>query len=199
MIRRLIGLLMILSLLFPPLIGAAALLTLNDLAAHLQTTSDARFSRLDARLDQLELAVNTATSRYDALKAVSEQVRAAAQAAAQDVATIDNFTVPGEGVGSTTFDMGAVREHLQNLYNSLGSLSSALSDATVINQIPGQVGEVVGETQGWYSDVNDIAASYAQIFLTLGVALVVWLALVYLVLVYRWGRQGWALLSGQAG
>jgi hypothetical protein len=209
--RRLIGLLMILAILLPLPLGAATVITAHDILDKMQTTVNTRVDRINAKLSQVETTVNTVSSRFEVLKSVADQVGSAATTATQNVSdAINNFKihlaitwpagVPLPNIPPVDLDvpgLSSVRDFLQNLYDTLASLSSAISDVTLIGQVPAQFGEAVTETQGLVSDVNGVIAPYAQMILILVVGLVVWMGIIYIVLVYRWLGQGWAMLTGR--
>lgn len=207
MMRRLIGLLMILAILLPLPLGAATIVTAHDLLDKMQTTVNARIDRINAKLDQVESTVNTVSNRFEVLKSVADQVGSAATTAAQSVVdAINNFKIhfniplpaplPSVPVDLDIPGLSAVRDFLQNLYNTLASLASALSDITLIGQVPAQFGEAVTEAQGLTTDVNDVIAPYAQTIQIIVVGLVLWMGIIYIVLVYRWLGQGWSMLMG---
>ena len=206
--RRLIGLLMILAILLPLPLGAATVITAHDILDKMQTTVNTRVDRINAKLSQVETTVNTVSSRFEVLKSVADQVGSAATTATQNVSdAINNFKIhidiplpaplPSAPIDLDVPGLSSVRDFLQNLYDTLASLSSAISDVTLIGQVPAQFGEAVTETQGLVSDVNGVIAPYAQMILILVVGLVVWMGIIYIVLVYRWLGQGWAMLSGR--
>ena len=206
--RRLIGLLMILSILLPLPLGAASVITAKNILDQMQTTVSARVDRINTKLDQVETTINTVSTRFEVLKNVADQVGSAATTTEQNVITaINNFKIhfniplppplPSVPVDLDVPGLSAVRDFLQNIYDTLASLASAISDVTLIGQVPAQFGEAVTEAQGLTTDIQGIIAPYAQIILIIVVGLVVWMAIIYIVLVYRWLGQGWAMLTGR--
>ncbi len=210
--QRVIGFLMIVAVILPLLLGGATVIVADQIAGKVQTTITTRVDRINTKLDQVETTIDTVSTRFTELKNVADQINTSANSAAQSVlTTINNFKihygglqwpagVPLPNIPPVDLDvpgLSAARDFIQNLYNSLGSLTSALSDVSLIGQVPGQFGEAVTEMQGMNSDLVNIIAPYTQILLTLVVGLVVWLAILYIVIAYRWLRQGWAMLTGQ--
>ncbi|MEO8397329.1 MAG: hypothetical protein ABI700_30310 [Chloroflexota bacterium] len=207
--RRLIGLLMILAILLPLPLGAATIVTAHDILDKMQTTVSTRVDHINAKLSQVETTVNTVSARFEVLKSVADQVGSAATTATQTVNdAINNFKIhiaiplpaPLPSIPPLDLDipgLSSVRDFLKNLYDTLASLASALSDITLIGQVPAQFGEAVSEAQGLVTDVNETIAPYAQMILIIVVGLVVWMGIIYIVLVYRWLGQGWSMLMGR--
>ena len=207
--RRLIGLLMILAILLPLPLGALTVITARDILGKVQTTVSTRVERINDKLAQVETTINTVSARFEVLKSVADQVGSAASTAAQNVVnTINSFKIyidipmPAPLPHIPAFDLdvpglSAVRDFLRNVYDTLSSLASAISDITLIGQVPAQIGEAVTEAQGFYTDMTGILASYAQLILIIVVGLVVWLGIIYIVVIYRWLAQGWAMLVGR--
>ena len=207
--RRLIGFLMIVAVLFPLLLGAVGLITAGQIIGHLQKTVSTRVDHINTELHQVETTIDTVSTRFAQLKTVSDQITIAANSASQSVVTtINNFKihyagltwpagVPLPNIPPVDLDvpgLSQARDFIQNLYNSLASLTSALSDVSLVSQVPSQIGDASNEAQGLYNDINTGIAPYAQTLIWIVVGLVVWLAVVYLIVVYRWLGQGWAML-----
>jgi hypothetical protein len=207
--RRLIGLLMILAILLPLPLGAATVITAHNILDQMQTTVNTRVDHINAKLNQVETTINTVSDRFEVLKNVADQVGSAATTTGQSVIdAINNFKIhitiplppPLPSIPPIDLDvpgLSSVRDFLQNIYNTIASLASAISDVTLIGQVPVQFGEAVTEAQGLSTDVQGIITPYAQIILIIVVGLVVWMAIIYIVLVYRWLGQGWAMLVGR--
>ena len=208
-LRRLIGLLMILAILLPLPLGAVTVITARDILGKMQTTVSTRVDHINDKLSEVETTINTVSARFEVLRSVADQVGSAATTAAQNVVnTIDSFKIhiaiplpaPLPSIPPLDLDVPGlteVRDFLQNVYDTFASLASAISDITLIGQVPAQIGEAVTEAQGLASDISEIVTPYAQMILILVVGLVVWMGVIYIVLVYRWLGQGWAMLVGR--
>ncbi len=214
MIRQFIGLLMIFVILFPLLVGATGIVVTHDIVVQVQTKWQGRIDHIQAQMNEVETTVNTVTQRFQALQTVANQIASSANEAAQTVVdTINNFKIHIGGVhfpsilGVKLPDIPAaditipglsnVRDFLQNLYNSLASLTQAISDVTLIAQVPGQIGQIVTEAQGFPNDVIQIVGPYGQTLLIVAIGILVWMAAIYVVLVYTWLVRGWAMLMGR--
>ncbi|MBI1256950.1 MAG: hypothetical protein GC204_05725 [Chloroflexi bacterium] len=207
--RRLIGLLMILAILLPLPLGAVTVMTARSILNEAQTKVNTRVEHISDKLTQVETTINTVSSRFEVLKSVADQVGSAASTAAQNVVkTIDSFKIhiaiplpaPLPTIPPLDLDvpgLSEVRDFLQNVYDTFASLASAISDITLIGQVPAQIGEAVTEAQGLYTDMTGILASYAQVILIIVVGLVVWMCVIYIVVIYRWLGLGWAMLAGR--
>ena len=94
MLRRVIGLLMILAILFPLVAGVVGVVVASDIVGRAQADWNIRRERIQARMDAVETTINTVSARFEALRVVSDQISATANETAQTVVnTINTFNI----------------------------------------------------------------------------------------------------------
>lgn len=212
--RRLLGLLLILTIIFPFGLGLGGLLVASDVLGQLDSIVTQRVETINVRLAQTEETINAVSARFASLESVADQVSSAAQAAAQSVtANMADTTAHYGGVtwpaASTSPDIPAARlsvpalssarGFLQNLYDTVASLASAIADVTSIDQVPGTFGQAVSEAQALAAELDALRVSASPTLLFLLVSFGVWFVVIYLLLTFRWLKQGWGMLRGRAG
>jgi hypothetical protein len=203
---------MILAVLFPLLFAVGGVLLVSDVFGQAQAVVSARVDAISARLHQTEDTINDVSDRFTALQGIADQVSVAAQSASQTVAaTMNDYSAYYNGatvsVGTSSAaippaalnvpGMSTARGFIQNLYDMLASLASAIRDVTAINQIPGQFGQAVSEAQGLSADLNALSAAYNPLLVVLLVGFVLWIAVIYVLVVFRWLKQGAQMLMGR--
>ncbi len=216
--RRFIGLLMLFVILFPLLLGAGTILVTRQVVIGVQAEYDRRMTSINRDLAEIDQTLRRAQVQFETLQTVADTIFGSATQWAQDVAnTINNFQIRYGGFRLPEIDVGlfkidlpdipavnltipglsAVRDFLQNIFNSLAQLSGALSDIAQIAQVPAQLNAIYGELQGFYGSLNAIIAPYGTLIIVGVIGGFIWFAAVYLVLAYTWIVRGWAMLRGR--
>jgi hypothetical protein len=65
-----------------------------------------------------------------------------------------------------------------------------------IGRLPEQVNRVVDQMTALVNDVRDVAARWLDTLTVIGIVFLIWVAAVYIALVYRWLSSGWRMLRG---
>ena len=220
--RRFIGLLMLFVILFPLVLGAGAVLVTRQVVIGVQTEYEVRRANIEQRLEaanqKIELREATigasAIRRQhdfrlgDAVGAGRRRPRSAISRFAtgafdwpswvQDALGFLRLSLPDiPAVNLTIPGLSAVRDFLQNIFDSLAQLSQALADIAGVADAINEVSAIAGELTGFVGSLGAIIAPYGTLIVAGVVGGFIWFVAVYLVLAYTWLVRGWAMLRGR--
>ena len=215
MLRRLMGLLMILVLIAPILFGVFTVVTARQIFDQVGAAVDTSRVRVEAEIANMEEAVNTATRGLNRVGATVTSVTNAVNSATQSITSALNnlnVTIPAfrwpsflawlnlPDIPAFTFQVpgiAQIRGFLLDAYSQLGQVVSALGEITALRDIPPALDRLYEELAGFYSALSAIAGQWAGTIQVLLIGFVIWVGAVYLVVVYRWLTAGWKMLTGQ--
>lgn len=224
MIRRLIGLLMIIVILMPLLLGAVLFTTAQGFVGEMQTVLEPRIAAINQRVstigDSLETVQDAAQRINNSLGGFISDINSVASTIRNTLNIRINIplpnlpdvritipvinrsiTIPLPNLGNLNLEipgMRQVRDFFDNVFDFFGRIANTLADLAAVQVVVQDVGVIVAETQQLASEVIAALATYSQgLILALGL-FVLWIVLAYLVMVYRYLVDGWRMMMGRA-
>ncbi|MBE0690615.1 MAG: hypothetical protein IH587_10895 [Anaerolineae bacterium] len=224
MIQRLIGLSMILVIVMPVVLGvmivinAQGLLTdLDDVFAPRMTTINQKIATMDDSLEVVQAAadrISQSVSQFNAdISAVANTISSALtlnlNIPLPDIPDISitipvinrRITIPMPNLPDLNLEIPGLRQvrgFLVDIFAFFEQIGQTLSDLAQVQTVAQTLGEVAYEAQALAGEVGTVVGARTSNLVILLVMFVVWVGLIYLVLVYRWLREGWRMLTGRA-
>ncbi|MCC7208796.1 MAG: hypothetical protein IT323_15920 [Anaerolineae bacterium] len=216
MIARLMGLLTIVTILAPLVLGAATVVLARDILTDIENAAAARGQAINDELDGLRSTVNTIRIAFN-LTANRLQPVVDALDDFRDFIddiptgiTFPGFSWPVLAVGPFSLTIPAIPslnisapgfsdvvDFLEDSYEQFGRVASGLQRILNIGDFAESAQRLAAETAGLAQDVGEAFTTRAGPLRTLLTALAVWLGLVYIVLLYERLARGWRLLMGR--
>jgi hypothetical protein len=188
--QRILGLLLIGALVMPLVLGATLTVQARAGIQDVRRVSDERAVQIKADLETIQASL---TEVDTAFTGVPDAIDATTAAIDEVKNFVENLTsnVPAWLAFLTGFQ-GAINDTVAALDDLAGVVRSIAS----IHALPGQFEDVMDESRMLVDDLAGVYDTRAGTMLWLGGLLAIWLAGVYLALVWKWLHQGWQLLVG---
>lgn len=221
MIRRLVGLLILLALIFPPVAVAAGVLITRDVASRMESELDLRLANIRAELTDIEEEVEDVRTRLvNAVTPINNVINSLDDLIedADDLVT-GNLTIPGvvlndfvlgisgisytiviPDIPSTTLTipgLSSLRGLFENTLGEMADTADAVSALLRLRFIPNQFSQAAADVRGLLDYLEGVGAAIAPAVQVLFLACGVWLVVVYCLALYFGLRAGWRMLTGR--
>jgi len=216
MLRRLMGLLLIFSVLMPIILGAAGFFVARQIVADIENAVRGPLDEINASLEDMKATVDEATQAFQGLSAriaaIANTLGGIGRAIASVTTRLGPISIPNISVrlpviGRVTIPVPDIPSFtvpgLTELKSVLSSIFSVFNDSVdvfrrlaSIGQLPEQLNRVVDQMTTLVNDVRDVFARWLGTLTAIGIVFLIWVAAVYIALVYRWLSSGWQMLRG---
>lgn len=222
MFRRLIGLLILIALLFPPLAVAAGVVIVRDVTGRVESELELRINNVRAELEDVEEAVEDVRSRMtDLVTPINNAVTTIGNLIddAEDLAAgtltipglvladfvlgipgIGTFTIVIPNIPSTTLTipgLSSLRGLFEDTLGELEDTASAVSAVLRLRFIPNQLSQAATDVRALADYVTGVGAAVAAPVQILLWACGIWFVIVYIVALYTGIGTGWRMLTGR--
>ncbi|MCA9908317.1 MAG: hypothetical protein KC519_06670 [Anaerolineae bacterium] len=223
MIRRLIGLSMIVVIVMPIVLGALVVVNAQGLLTDLEGVFSPRVAVINDKLDRLNdsLAVvqgaadriSTSVSGFvDDVSTIASSIRSALtlnlRIPLPDIPDVTiripvinrNITIPLPNLPDLNLEIPGlrqVRDWLVDIFGFLERIGETLSDLAQVQAVAQTLGEIAKEATALSGEVGTVVVARTSSMVLLLVLFVVWVGLIYIVLVFRWLGEGWRMLTGR--
>lgn len=216
MISRLLGLLIIVTVLAPIVLGAATVILARDVLTDIENAAAARGEAINNELDELRASVNAVRGAFNF---TANRLQPVIDALDDFRDAIDNiptgisfpgFSWPVLSVGPFSLSIPAIPainisapgfadvvDFLGDSYDQFGRVVSGLSRILNIGDFAEHAQRIAAQTAALAQDVGEAFITRAGPLRTLITALAIWLGVVYIVLLFERLARGWQLLTGQ--
>ncbi|MCC6613735.1 MAG: hypothetical protein IT320_09675 [Anaerolineae bacterium] len=221
MLQRLIGLIMILVIVMPVILGVLIVVNAQGLVTDLDKVFAPRVETINDKIESLDdslAVVQGAADRVSAsVREFSDDVNSVADTISSAL-TLDlhiplpnlpdvtipfftgDITIPLPNLPDLDLEIPGLREvrsFLIDIFAFFQRIGDTLSDLAQVQTVAQTLGEIAHESQALAGEVGSVVSARTSSLVLLLVLFIVWVLMVYLVLVYRWLRDGWRLLTGQ--
>jgi hypothetical protein len=216
MLRRLMGLVLIFSVLMPVVLGVAGFFVMRQFVADIENAVRAPLDEISAGLEDMKATVDEATQAF---RGLSGQIAAIANTlgrisrAITTVTTrlgplsipdidvrlpvIGRVTIPVPDIPSFTVPgLTELKAVLSSIFGVFNDSLDVFRRMASIGRLPEQLNRVVDQMTTLVNDVRDVAARWLDTLTVIGIVFLIWVAAVYIALVYRWLSSGWQMLRG---
>ena len=216
MLRRLMGLLLIFSILMPIILGAAGFFIVRQFVADIENAVRGPLSEINAGLEDIKATVNDATQAFQGLSgriaAIANTLGGIGRAITAVTTRLGPINIPNINVrlpviGRVTIPVPDIpsfsvpgltelKSILSSIFGVFNELADVLRRITSIGRLPQQLNRVMDKATALANDLRDVGVRWLGALAVIGVVLLIWVAATYIALMYRWLSSGWRMLQG---
>lgn len=217
MLRRLMGLILIISILMPVILGAVGFFVVRQIVADVEDAARGPLQDINTGLNDMQTTLNQATQAFQGLASEISSIASTLGGIGSSIGSLAtsigpinlpdvsihipvinvNVTVPIPDIPS--FSVPGLTQ-LRNVLNSVFGVFSNLTDVVrrigSIASLPQQLNGVVTKVTALFDDLRNVGAKWLSALSLVAIALLVWVSATYVALVYRWLTTGWRMLRG---
>jgi hypothetical protein len=221
MIRRLIGLMLLITLLFPPVAAVSAFFVFRDTFTQIGAVVNTRIERVQNELEDIEAAVQNVQEQIEPLIAPVNSFISSVGGLIDDLndLNIGSLRIPGitlpdfelnlgfgrftivipdiPSVNLTIPGLSALRGLVEDVLQGVETLGEAVGAVINLGTIPDMLADAVTEVQLLASDFGGILAAQSGAALALALACALWFVIGYIVVLYLGWTTGWRMLMGR--
>ena len=222
MLRRVLGLMLLFVLLFPPIGAAAGFLIVREALAQTQVVLDERVDRIQVELREIETTVEEARAE---LASLVTPIQSAVNSIGTLLASVGNLnigqiSIPGLVLPDFVLDLGPIgrftivipnipavtltipglsslRGLVEGTLSDLEDLASGISTVLRLRLIPTQISQAAAEVRALVNDLTGAWSAQSGPAQLLALACGVWLVLLYVVALGMGLRTAWRMLTGR--
>jgi hypothetical protein len=224
MIRRIFGLFMIIVVLLPLLVGVLLFTSVSRLVADVGGVVEPRIATINDRIATIDESLVTVEGAVDrinnSITAFNNDI-AAIRDTVRDTLDINvtvplpdlpdvriripvinrRITIPLPDLSDVNLEIPGLREvrgFLDDIFGYFDRVAATMRDLAEIQTVSQELGAIAGETSAMVNAVGaTVARQSRDVVLAVGL-LVAWVALTYIVVVYRYLSDGWRMLTGKS-
>mgnify|MGYP005838224213 CR=1 FL=1 len=222
MLRRLMGLILIISVLMPLILGVAGVVIARQVASDMEAATTEPRQRIDERLENMRQTVREASQAFAGISDAVASISGALGAIGNAInALTTRITIPRIVIPDISFDFGwplyrvniptpdipafsfdvpvltQIRNVLEDIFSVFDDLREALEAIATISTIPEDLQGITTEMQTMLSQIAQVFGQWTTTLLIIGAGLVLWMGAFYLAMAYRWLSSGWNMLRGR--
>jgi len=217
MLRRVVGVLMILSILLPILLAVAGVFMVRQVVSDVADAARGPLHDINAGLNDMKTTLDSATLAFQGLASriasIGNTVASIARAIGSLATRIGPLDIPDFNVRIPVIDrtitirvpdipafnvpgLTQLKNILGNAFGVFDDLIDVLGRIGSIGSLPQQLNRVVDRVTALVDNVSQVGARWLGALILVGVVLLVWVIATYVALVYRWLSAGWRMLRG---
>ncbi|HKZ84865.1 MAG TPA: hypothetical protein VJ793_14520 [Anaerolineae bacterium] len=216
MLRRLMGLLLIFSILMPIILGAAGFFVMRQFVADIENAVRGPLDEINAGLEDVKATVDDATQAFRGLSgriaAIANTLGGIGRAITAVTTRLGPISIPNISVrlpviGRVTIPvpdipsfsvpgLAELKSILSSIFGVFNDLTDVVRRVASIGQLPERLNRVVDKATTLVNDVSDVVARWLDTLTAIAIVFLIWVAAVYIALVYRWLSSGWQMLRG---
>lgn len=216
MLRRLMGLLLIFSILMPIILGAAGFFVMRQFVADIENAVRGPLDEINAGLEDVKATVDDATQAFRGLSgriaAIANTLGGIGRAITAVTTRLGPINIPNINVrlpviGRVTIPvpdipsfsvpgLAELKSILSSIFGVFNDLTDVVRRVASIGQLPERLNRVVDKATTLVNDVSDVVARWLDTLTAIAIVFLIWVAAVYIALVYRWLSSGWQMLRG---
>ena len=216
MLRRLMGLLLIFSILMPIILGAAGFFVMRQFVADIENAVRGPLDEINAGLEDVKATVDDATQAFQGLSgriaAIANTLGGIGRAITAVTTRLGPISIPNISVrlpviGRVTIPvpdipsfsvpgLAELKSILSSTFGVFNDLTDVVRRVASIGQLPERLNRVVDKATTLVNDVSDVVARWLDTLTAIAIVFLIWVAAVYIALVYRWLSSGWQMLRG---
>ena len=217
MLQRLMGLVLIISILMPVILAVAGFFIVRQIVSDVENVARGPLRDIRADLDAMKTTLDEASQAFQGLSSRIASVANALVLFAGAVSQLNlrlgpldipDFSVRIPVIDRTiripvpdipAFDVPGLREVrniLSNIFSVFDDLVAVLRRIGSIGSLPQQLNGVVTRVQALVEGIGEVGSRWLGTLTFVAVVLLVWVSATYVALVYRWLTSGWRMLRG---
>ncbi|MBL8148179.1 MAG: hypothetical protein JNL34_17515 [Anaerolineae bacterium] len=222
MLRRLIGLLILLALIFPPVVVAAGVVIARDVTGRVESELELRLNNVRAELTDIEEEVEDVRARLASAVTPINNVISALDDLLEDADDLvtGGLTIPGviltdfvlgiPGIGTFTIvipnipsttltipGLSSLRSLFEDTLGEMSDTADAVSALLRLRFVPNQLSQAAADVRGLWDYLLGVGAAITPTVQIMLLACGVWLVVVYCLALYFGLRSGWRMLMGR--
>lgn len=221
MIRRLIGLLVLLVLIFPPVAVAAGVIITRDVTSRMESELDLRMNNIRSELTDIEEIVEDVRTELASAVTPINNVISSLDDLIDDADDLvaGSLTIPGlvltdfvlgisgfnhtiiiPDIPATTLTvpgLSSLRGLFEDALGEVSGTADAVSALLRLRFIPNQISQAAADVRGLYNYLTGVGAAITPAVQGFLLACGVWLVVVYILALYFGLRTGWRMLMGR--
>jgi len=217
MLRRVMGLIMIVSILMPILLGVAGALIVRQIVADVEDVARGPLRDIRAALDDMKSTLDEASRAFQGLAgqiaSIGNTVSRVANSISAIASRIGPLDIPDFDVRIPVIDrrvtirvpdipafdvpgLSQLKRALSSAFGIFDDLVDVLGRIGSIGSLPQQLNGVVANLRALIDDLGAAGGRWLGVLGFIGVVLLVWVSATYVALAYRWLSSGWRMLRG---
>jgi hypothetical protein len=217
MLRRLMGLVLIVSVLMPVVLGVVGFFVARQIVSDLEEVARGPLRDIRSDLNDMKQTLDEASQALQDLQSRLASIASSIAGMVNAVASlttrlgpldIPDFTVRIPVIDRTitirvpdipAFDVPGLTQVKSVLSSALDVFSKStevLRRLGSIGSLPQQLGGVIAKTRALVNDIREVGSRWLGVLTFIGIVLLVWVSATYVALVYRWLTSGWRMLRG---
>ena len=217
MLRRLMGLVLIISVLMPIILAVAGFFLVRQIVSDVEDVARRPLQEIRAELDAMKATLDEASRAFQGL---SSQIASVANSLARFAGAVSQLNIrlgpldiPDFSIRIPVIDrtirinvpdipaldvpgLREIRNILSNIFGVFDDLVAVLGRIGSIGSLPQRLNGVVTRVQALFDGIGEIGGRWLGALTLVAVLLLVWVAGTYVALVYRWLTSGWRMLRG---
>ena len=221
MARRLLGLVLIVSVLMPIALGVAGALAVRQFVLDVEDAARAPLTRIRDRLEDVRQTLDDVTAAFqdvsDLVVGITEKIGKAFSGITRAINDL-RISIPAISIPDIVFrfpdpigrqvipvpdipgfnltSLPGVKSVLSSITGVLGDLNAALGRLTVLGTLPQEINQIAAEVRALADGVLEASSRWLGRIGWIAIVFGIWLAAVYVALAYRWLSAGWRMLRG---
>ena len=217
MLRRLMGLVLIINVLMPVLLGGAGFFLGRQIVSDVENVARGPLRDIQVDLDHMKSTLDEANQAFQGLASeigsianTVTQVGNTISALATRIGPLDipDFNIRIPVIDRTiairvpdipAFDVPGLTQAKNILSSALhvfDGLVTLLDKIGSIGSLPQELNSVVARLRTLVDDIGAVGSRWLGTLTFVAVVLLVWVAATYIALIYRWLSSGWRMLRG---
>jgi len=217
MLRRLMGLVLIISILMPIILAVAGFFLVRQIVSDVENVARGPLRDIRTDLDAMKTTLDEASRAFQGLSSQIASIGSSLTGIGNTIAGLTtrlgpldildfNIRIPviNRTIRISLPDIPAfnvpglteLKNILSNAFDVFNDLVAVLGKIGSIGSLPSQLNGAVARMRGLVDDIGEVGSRWLGTLTFVAVVLLVWVIATYIALVYRWLSSGWRMLQG---